>query len=430
MKNRRKFIKSIGATLASTALLPLGISAFENESNKFDTELIDELLGIDVTNDTDFWAWVQQSYTSSTGFINLNNGGVSPQPRQVQEAFKRYNDLSNEAPSYYMWRTLKKDLDGVKEKLASLAGVSPDEIAINRNTTEALDTIINGLSLNKGDEIVLSKYDYPNMKSVWKMREKRDGIVLKWIDFPVPCEDEDLLVKRFTDQFTSKTKIVHITHLINWTGQILPARKIADAAHNREIEVLVDGAHSFAHIDYTIPDLGCDYYGTSLHKWLCAPFGTGLLYVKKDKIAKLWPSFPNDEPGGDVISKFENLGTRSVPAEVAIGQAINFHLAIGAKRKQERLHELKNYWISKVEKLPGIRIYTSKDPKFSGALATAGIEGIEGDELAGRLQREYQIHVTNIQVEQVNGVRITPHVYTRFEDLDRLVTAFEEMTQK
>lgn len=428
MKNRRNFIKSLGSTLVGSALLPFGLEAFEKTNSELSFSLNEEVAGL--ANEEDFWAWVQQSYSSSAGFINLNNGGVSPQPRQVQEAFKRYTDICNDAPSFYMWRDFKKDWLGVKGKLADLAGVSVDEIVINRNTTEALDTIINGLTLKKGDEIVLSQFDYPNMKQAWKMREQRDGIVLKWVELPMPCEDENIMVNRFADQFTSKTKLVHITHLINWTGQILPARKIADKAHAQGIEVLVDGAHSFAHIDYTIPELGCDYYGTSLHKWLCAPFGTGMLYVKKDKIKSLWPSFANDTPDGDSIIKFENLGTRSVPAEIAVGHAINFHLAIGAKRKQERLHLLKNYWLSKVKEIENVNLFTSSNPNFSGALATFGIEGKEGSEISVALQRKYSIHSTSVKIEGINGVRITPHVYTRFEDLDRLVIAIEEMATK
>ena len=279
MENRRNFIKSIGLSLASVTVLPYSADALTKTSNMLNLSLDEQLASID--NQEDFWAWVQQSYSSGAGFINLNNGGVSPQPRIVQEAFKRYNDICNDAPSFYMWRDFRKDLVGVKTKLANLAGVSVDEIAINRNTTEALDTVINGLTFNKGDEIVLSKYDYPNMKNVWKMREKRDGIILKWVDFPVPCEDNDLLVSRFVEQFTSKTKLVHITHVINWTGQILPAKIIADKAHEKGIEVLVDGAHSFAHLDYKIPDLGCDYFGTSLHKWLCAPIRNWNALCKK-----------------------------------------------------------------------------------------------------------------------------------------------------
>jgi len=427
MKNRRNFLKSFG-TLAALPLLPLNGNSLNETSKLLDREIGEQALKASYSND--FWGWVQQSYSSSANFINLNNGGVSPQPIVVQEAFKRYNDICNEAPSYYMWRLFKRDVLVVRETLANLAGVDLDEIAINRNTTEALDTIINGLPLKKGDEIVMCKYDYPNMKSVWKMREKRNEIKLNWVTFPAPCEDDETMVKAYTDQFTSKTKLVHLTHLINWTGQIVPVKKIADIAHSKGIEVLVDGAHSFGHIEYKIPDLGCDYFGTSLHKWMCAPFGTGMIYVKKDKISKLWPSFPGENPESDSIVKFGNLGTHSVPAEMAIGNAINFHNSIGAKRKQERLHELKAYWIEKVKDIENVVIYTSLLPNYSGALATFGIKGKEGGKISSALERKYNIHSSPVKIEEVNGVRITPHVYTRKNDLDRLVRAIKIMAQE
>lgn len=425
MKNRRTFLKSLGTTLASAAVIPLTAKPFLEASEQFDLELASDLGKIG--SDEDFWAWVQNSYSSGAGFINLNNGGVSPQPTIVQNAFKRYTDICNDAPSYYMWRDFKKDVIGVKGKLADLAGVSVEEIAINRNATEAIDTIVNGLPLAEGDEIVISKFSYPNMKHVWNMREKRDGIKLNWVELPMPSENKAELVKRFTDQFNSKTKLVHITHLINWTGQVLPVREIADEAHKRGIEVLVDAAHSFAHLNFTIPDLNCDYLGTSLHKWLCAPFGTGMLYIKKEKIAKIYPSFANEEPTSGDIKKFENLGTHSVPSEVAIGQAINFHNAIGAARKHERLHQLKSYWIDQVKDLPKVKIYTPESKELSGALATFGIEGMKGSEISVHLQKKYQIHTTSISIENVEGVRVTPHVYTRFEDLDKLVGAIKSM---
>ena len=417
MKNRRDFIKKLSAVAGLAATIPLSANALSKTSSAFNALLQEDFLA-ETDNSKDFWAWVHSSYSSSANFINLNNGGVSPQPIIVQEAFKRYMDICNEAPSYYMWREFNRDVSAVKGKLA---GIPEDTIAINRNTTEALDTIINGLPLKKGDEIVLSVFDYPNMKNVWKMREKRDGIILKWVTFPAPCNDENYIVNQYTKAMTPKTKLVHITHLINWTGQLLPVRKIADKAKEKGIEVLVDGAHSFAHIDFKIPDLNCDYFGTSLHKWLCAPFGTGLMYVHPSKIKKLWPYFPSEEPDGNKMNKMENLGTHNIPAKMAIGQAINFHLHIGAKRKQERLFELKQYWLDKIKDDKRFIIYTPQDAKLSGALATVGIVGQTGSKVSGKLQGLFQIHTTSVKIENIEGVRVTPHIYTRFQDLDRLV---------
>lgn len=379
-----------------------------------------------VTKDEDFWYLIQQAYTVSPNIVNLNNGGVSPSPKAVQDAVERYNQLSNEAPSYYMWRILDQGREPVRTKLADVAGCSPEEIAINRNASEALETIIFGLRLEKGDEVVLSKYDYPNMINAWKQRALRDSIVLKWIDLEMPSEDEDALVQQYTAAFTDKTKLVHITHIINWTGQILPAQKIAHAAKKRGIEVLVDGAHSFAHLDFKIPDLACDYFGTSLHKWLCAPFGSGMLYVKKEKIARLFPLFAAPKPESDNIRKFENLGTRSFAIEQAIGQAVNFHNMIGAARKAKRLNYLRAYWMEKIKTIPHYHAYTSNDPRFAGAIALLGVKGEKASKLGSYLFRTHKVHTTTITWEAVDGVRITPNVYTTAKDLDRLVTALRE----
>ena len=377
----------------------------------------------ETATDEDFWRYVQQAYTVSSNIINLNNGGVSPQPKVVQEAVERYNQLSNEAPSYYMWRILDMGREPLRMKLAELAGCSPEELAIDRNSSEALETVIFGLRLQAGDEVVLTKQDYPNMINAWKQRAMRDGIVLKWLNFEFPIEDKQQIVKAFSDAFTSKTKIVHITHMINWMGQILPAKEIAAEAHRRGIEVLVDAAHTFAHLDYKIPDLDCDYFGTSLHKWLCAPFGSGLLYVKKEKIKNLYPLFAGDNPESDNIRKFENLGTRSFAIEQAIGQAVNFHQMIGSERKQQRLQFLKKYWTEKVLQFPKVSIGTSLKSEYSCAIALLRVEGKEPGEVGSFLFDRYKIHTVPINWENIHGVRITPNVYTTLSDLDRLVQA-------
>lgn len=421
--DRRKFLSALGLTSLGLAINPLetlGKSEGHNILNKLsEFELGD--------NSESFWRWVQQSYTASANLINLNNGGVCPQPKVVQETMETYNRLCNEAPSYYMWRVLDKGREALREKLANLAGCDKEEIVVNRNTTEAVETILFGLDLKKGDEIVLSKYDYPHMVQCCKQIAERNGVILKWVDFPVPCESDETIVNAFKAQITSKTKLVLVTHVINWTGQILPVRKIADAAHEANAEVVVDGAHSFAHLDFKIKDLNCDYFGTSLHKWLCAPFGTGMMYVKKEKIAKLWPAFAPPEPTSADIRKFESLGTRSLPLEFAIGKAIDFHEIIGTPRKQNRLHFLKNYWLEKALKNPKIKSYTSLDSRYGGAIASIAIEGIDNNVVSSKLQSRFYIHTTVVDIEQVSAVRITPNVYTTLEELDKLVDALNQI---
>ncbi|PHN01104.1 aminotransferase class V-fold PLP-dependent enzyme [Flavilitoribacter nigricans] len=380
----------------------------------------------EATTDEDFWNQIQQAYTVSANVINLNNGGVCPQPKVVQEAVEHYNRLSNQAPSYYMWRILDAGREPLRRKLADLLGASPDEIAINRNSSEGLETIIFGLRLRAGDEVVLTKQDYPNMINAYKQREHRDGIKLKWLSFDLPLENDDEIVQTFVNAFTEKTKVVHITHMINWNGQIMPVKKIADAAHERGIEVVVDSAHTFAHLNYSIEDLGCDYWATSLHKWLCAPFGSGMLYVKKEKIANLYPLFAAPDPESDDIRKFENLGTRSFAIEQAIGHAVNFFHMIGAERKEARLHYLKNYWAEKAQEFPGVSIGTSLHRDYGCAIGLLQIEGHDPVDVSSWLFRNYKLHTVGIKWDNINGVRITPNVYTTPRDLDVLVDAIRE----
>jgi selenocysteine lyase/cysteine desulfurase len=424
LPSRRQFLQRLSAWAGAAAIVPFWNTAAGRSLHRAFQDVAD-LTPDETATDETFWYQVKQAYTVSPQILNLNNGGVSPQPLVVQEAVERYNRLSNEAPSYYMWNILDAGREPLRAELAALAGCSPEEIAINRNSSEALETVIFGLRLKAGDEVVLTKQDYPNMINAWKQREKRDGIVLRWVSFDFPIEDKAAIVKGFTEAFSEKTKVVQITQVINWTGQILPAREIAIEAKKRGIEVLVDGAHSFAHIPFTIPELECDYFGASLHKWLSAPFGTGLLYVKKEKIAGLWPLFGTGDPESGDIRKFEALGTRSFAIEQAIGQAIQFHHMIGGERKFKRLHYLKNYWAEKVQQLPGVKVHTSLDPQFGGAIGLVSVEGKKPGDLAQYLFKDHKIHTVSIEWENISGVRITPNVYTVTRDLDRLVRGIE-----
>ena len=377
--------------------------------------------------DEDYWSVIQQAYTVNSNIINLNNGGVSPSPRVVQEAVERYNKMTNEGPSYFMWRILDQGREPLRQKLAELAGASAEEIAIDRNATEALNTIIFGLPLKAGDEVIGSKQDYPNMMNAWRQRASRDGIIYTQISFDFPIENDEAIVAAYEKAITPKTKLVHITHMVNWIGQLMPVQKIADMAHNKGIEVLVDGAHSFGLIDFKIPDLHCDYFGTSLHKFLSAPIGSGMMWIKKEKIGKIWPLLCNDKPNGTDIRKFETIGTRSFPIEQGIGEAVNFHNAIGPKRKEERIRYLKNYWAQKAAVIPGVKIHTSFKPEYSCAICGVSVDGLTPGELDTRLFTNYKIHTVGIVYESISLVRVTPHVYTSLKDLDVLVKALTEI---
>lgn len=356
--NRRSFLHKAGMASAtaffSSFVQPAWSKNFERAIRQ-----AKDISPDDLATEEEFWYYIQQAFTVSSSIINLNNGGVSPAPKTVQDAMKRYYDLSNEAPSYYMWRILDMGRETLRSNLAKLAGCGPEEIAINRNSSEGLETVIFGLPLSAGDEVVVARQDYPNVVNAWKQREARDKIKINWVNLELPSEDESYLVQQYVKAFTSKTKAVNITHIINWNGQILPVKKIAAEAHKRGIDVLVDGAHSFAHFSFKIPDLDADYFASSLHKWLYAPIGSGVLYVKKDKIKNVYPLFASDDPLKGDIRKFEHLGTRPFFIEQAIGKALEFHDMIGSERKEKRLHYLKNYWMEKVKDLPKVKLIPS-----------------------------------------------------------------------
>ena len=426
MKDRRKFLQQItlsaGAFSASSLFNQLLAKDFKEAEKK-----IEDLSPEQAAGDEDYWATIQQAYTVNPNIIDLNNGGVSPSPRIVQEAVERYNKLSNEGPSYFMWRILDQGREPLRQKLAELAGCDAEEIAIDRNATEALNTIIYGLDLNAGDEVIGTKQDYPNMINAWKQRAQRNGIVYKQISFDFPIEDDDAIVNAYEKAITNKTKIIHVTHVINWVGQIMPVQKIARMAHAKGIEILCDSAHGFGLLDYKIPDLECDYWGTSLHKFLSAPIGSGMMWIKKEKIEKIWPLLCNDKPHSSDIRKFETIGTRSFPIEQGIGEAVNFHNAIGSKRKEERIRFLKNYWAEKVKDVPRVKLHTSLKSKYSCAICGVSIDGMDPVEFDAQLFNKYKIHTVGIKWENVSCVRVTPHVYTRLDDLDKLVNAITEV---
>lgn len=428
-ENRRGFLQKAGMLAGAFSLNSLYSQLYAADIEAANKR-ISALTAEQAATDEDYWSVIQQAYTVNPNIINLNNGGVSPAPKVVQDALDRYNKLSNEGPSYYMWRILDQGREPLREKLAELAGCDANEIAINRNATEALNTVIFGLNLKAGDEVIGSKQDYPNMINAWKQRAAREGIVYIQISFNFPVDDDDQIVKAFEKAITPKTKLLHITHVVNWSGQIMPVKKIARMAHSKGIELLVDGAHSFGLLDFRIPDLDADYFGTSLHKFLSAPIGSGMLWIKKDKIKNIWPLVSNDKPGSDDIRKFETIGTRSFPIEQAIGEAINFHNAIGPKRKQERIHYLKNYWASAVKQNPKVKIHTSLNPKYSCAICGVSVNGMTPAELDTQLFNNYKIHTVGIVWENISCVRVTPHVYTKLRDLDKLIRAINEIAAK
>lgn len=387
-------------------------------------------IGSGIETDEAFWTDVRKQYLIDESIVNLNNGSVGPQSVVVQEAYIEMYKHSNEAPSYYMWREVNKKREPLREALAKLMDAETEEVAINRNTTEGLNTVIFGLNLEAGDEVVVSDFDYPFMLNAWRQRQMRDGIVLKEVKLPLPLEDVDQAVALYRKAITSKTKVVHLTHVINWTGQVMPVKEITEMAKTLGCQVVVDAAHSVGQIPLSFKDIGCDYLATSLHKWLGAPFGTGALVVREERKTSLWPAMSPYEPQSDDIRKFEFLGTRSIPAEMAALNAIEFHLKLGAENIHQRLHFLKQYWAEQIKELDKVLLHTSMNPEFSAAIATFSIDGMTASQIATSLWERDQLHMGLIQWNGLDAIRVSPHIYTSLEELEKLSAAIIKLSSK
>jgi selenocysteine lyase/cysteine desulfurase len=379
----------------------------------------------DIARDETYWREIQQGYTADRGIVNLNNGGVSPSPAIVQEAMKRHLDFSNTSPAYSMWQILEPQREPVRRRMARFFNCDPEEIALTRNASEGLQICQNGFDLKAGDEVLTTTQDYGRMISTFKQRECRDGIVMKQFKIPIPAENDREIVRLFEDNITPKTKLILMCHMINITGQILPVKKVVNMARKYDIPVIVDGAHTFAHFDFNANDLDCDYYASSLHKWLCAPHGTGMLYVRKEKIADLWPLQAPGECRKDDIRKFEEIGTHPAANYLAIGDALTFHQGIGSKNKEERLFYLRDRWAKRLIKHNRIKLHTSLKPGKGCAIATVQIKGIDTVDVSKHLWKKYRIFVVAIKHPEFEGCRVTPHVYTTIEEIDRFSDAME-----
>jgi selenocysteine lyase/cysteine desulfurase len=380
--------------------------------------------------DEDYWATIQQAFSVTRGIVNLNNGGVSPSPRIVTEAFIRYTWQQEDATAYTMWQILEPQSETIRTGLAEIFGCDREEIAITRNASESLEILLMGMDLKPGDEIITTTQDYPRMITTLKQRELREGLKLNLIKIPLAPANVDDIATAFERAVTPKTKLILISHQINLTGQINPVKKVCEMARARGIETIVDGAHSFAQFDFKRDDLGCDYFGTSLHKWIYAPKGTGMLYVKKDKIPKVWPLMAADDKQRTDIRKYEEIGTHSAAMRLAIGEAILFHNAIGGKRKEERLRYLSRYWMNNLKAIPKVGFNTSFDPKQSCAIANFKIDGVDPVALGSYLMSKHKIFTTPIVHEEFSGIRITPNVYTTLWELDRFSNVVADVARK
>ncbi|HEU4339712.1 MAG TPA: aminotransferase class V-fold PLP-dependent enzyme, partial [Planctomycetota bacterium] len=372
-----------------------------------------------------FWFQVQRAFTVDRSIINLNSGGVSPSPAVVHDAFKRHLDLSNAGPSVFMWRVLEPQRETVRARLANVFGADPEEIAITRNASEGLQICQFGFDLKAGDEVLCTDQDYGRMITTFKQRVRREGIVLKTFRVPVPCDDPAKIIAGYEENITPKTKLILMCHVINLTGLILPVKEIAALGRARKIPVIVDGAHGFAHFPFKRADLDCDYYATSLHKWLFAPVGCGMLYVRKALIPGLWPLMAADEKQTADIRKFEEIGTHPAANALAIAEAITFHEGLGVERKAERLRFLRDRWANRLGKLDRVKLLSSLKPGMGYGVATFAVDGLEAAKLVEHLWEKKQINVTPIDHPDVKGIRVSPSVWTQREEIDLFCDAVE-----
>jgi isopenicillin-N epimerase len=418
--NRRNFFLAAGATVAAFQDNAIERAAAASKSVK-------DMTPDEIATAEDYWAEIRNAFTVDFNVINLNNGYVSPSPRPVQDAMRRYLEYSDMGPIHTMINVLEPQVETVRRRIAQAAGVDAEEIAITRNSSEALENAQYGIDLKPGDEVLTTNQDYPRMLTTFRQRERREGIVLKMISFPVPPPSMDDLYQRFERAVTPKTKVILVCHITNRTGQIFPIKRICQMAHARNIPVIVDGAHAFSHFPYKISDLDCDYYGVSLHKWTYAPVGTGFLYVRKSRIASTWSLMASSNTQDNDIRKFEEIGTHPAANHDAISQALIFNENIGIDRKASRLRYLRDRWAKRLAENPKVRILHSPDPAQSCGIGFLSFKDPSiTNQIGDALWKKYAIVTATIGHEEYTGIRVTPNVYTTVRDID----FFSEMVER
>lgn len=420
--DKRTFLKNF--SLLSMATLP-GVKALSNVVDQYK-----HIPSAQLAADEDFWATIRKGYRINPDYINLENGYYCMMPEETLSNYVNHVKDVNYQASRYMRTVMTENQNEIRGRLAEMAGCAVDELILTRNTTESLDMVIAGYKWEAGDEAIMARQDYGAMRNMFRLVNERYGVISKRVTLPNHPESDEEILAIYAEKITEKTKLILISHVVNINGQVMPVKKICDMAHERGIEVMVDGAHAFAQLDFKIPDLNCDYYGTSLHKWLSAPLGAGFLYVKKDKVENLWPLLAENVMPMDNIDRLGHTGTKPVHIDLAIANAIDYHNAIGTKRKQDRLRYLKDYWTNKVKDIPNISINTPWDAQRSCAIANVGIKSFSPNKMAKSLMDNYKIWTVAINRPNVRGCRITPNVFTTTKELDTLVRALIEMSSR
>jgi selenocysteine lyase/cysteine desulfurase len=416
--DKRRFIKSLGALSFSPLI-------FANELTDF--KPISKTLQF-INNEDKLWKTVRSHYTLKEEYINLESGYYNIIPNPILEHFINHVKHVNIEGSFYMRKDLNKNKDRVTNELANLVGSSPDQIAITRNATESLDLVISGFPWKKGDEAIYAKQDYGTMKEMFEQISNRYGVVNKVISVPNHPKNDEEIVSLYESQITSKTKLIMVCHMINITGQILPIKKICEMAHNYGVEVMVDGAHCVGHFDFSIDDFNCDYYGSSLHKWLATPLGAGLLYVNKNKTHKIWPLLANGNTNKSDIKRLNHIGTHPVHTDLAISNSIDYLKWIGMERKEKRMRFLQRYWSDKLRNVKNVIVNTPLDINRSCGIGNVGLTNISPSKMEDLLFQKYKIFTVAIDYANVKGCRISPNIFTTTKELDIFVEAVKELS--
>ena len=417
--DKRSFLKGLALVGVSPSFTVDSLNKWiTNKGNKPALEL---------ASNEEFWEGIRNHYQLKPAYINLENGYYNILPKPILENYIQHIRDVNYEGSYYMRTVQFNNKKNMAAKVAELAGCAPEELVLTRNTTESLDMIIGGFPWQAGDEAIMAEQDYGSMLEMFKQSAKRYGIVNKVLSIPNHPSSDEELVQLYANTITAKTKLMMLPQMVNITGQIMPVKKICDMAHSKGVEVMVDGAHAIAHIQFKISDLHCDYYGASLHKWLSVPLGSGILYVRKEKIKKIWPLLAEND-SIETISRLNHLGTHPVHTDLAIEDAINYYQQLGPEKKEARLRYLQQYWTNKVRNKGKVIINTPKEPERACAIANVGIDGMNPAVLAETLLKKYGIYTVAIDGANVHGCRIAPNVFTTTKELDTLVRALIEMS--
>lgn len=430
MSNRRDFIKASGLVAASS-IIPYkaaqGMFYFEESYFHEVKQLRKRKNENELVQDEEFWSVVSKGFYRPKEYINLENGYFSPMPISSLQAEQKHSIQINEQNSRYMRTVQFDDYNSTKQQLAKLAGTKSENITICRNTTEALDTIIHGYPWQKGDEVVVCHQDYYSVLAALHQEERRHGIKVIYADVPTHPKNDEEILNAYASKFSGKTKMVVYTHLINISGQVLPLKKLIELAKNNGVESLVDAAHSFAQLNFSIEEMQPDYLGTSLHKWTCAPLGLGMMYIKNEHISKIWPLLGDDQYEENDIRKFEHFGTRPVSAFMTLRNAIDFHNSIGAELKENRLKYLRIHWTDRAENMDHIKLNMPLSSKRSSAIGNFSAKGFSPNELMKHLFEDEKIWTVAINNEKIKGVRVTPHLYTSIHDLNQFILALERL---